>query len=472
MKKTLLLATFVFVAIALHGKVRLPALFSDGVVLQQQTKVNFWGWAEKGKTVTVTPSWNKIGVRTTVAGDGKWALQLETPATKAGVSWTITVSDGEAVTIKDVLLGEVWVCSGQSNMGMPLSGTNGQPVRGSLQETLASARYGDLIHVIDVPKTSSDTPLDNFEGKWLAASPVNAPGFSAAAWFFARNVADVLGIPVGIVTCAWGGSNIEAWMDEASVAKIETPEELAALRTTARENQALSKLYKGMLNAIAGYTARGFVWYQGEANVKNPHQYAALMRDMVALWRQRWNDAGNAMPFYYVQIAPYSYGDSNGTEAAKVVEAQINALKMIPNSGLAGTTDVGEEFCIHPAAKDVVGFRLALLALRQTYAVLEGDVTGPLFKDVKFEKGTAKVTFTNVADGLYSPGKEVAGFEMAGRERVFYPATAVIRGATVSVTCEKVAEPVAVRYAFRNFLLADLHNTRGLPAFPFRSDDW
>ncbi|GHU99157.1 9-O-acetylesterase [Bacteroidia bacterium] len=469
--KKLILVPALLLAFLAEGKVRLPALFGDNMVLQQQTSVRIWGWGDKGKTIVVTPSWSKTSAKTIVDPDGRWALHVNTPAAKAGASYTLTVSDGgQATTIGNVLVGEVWICSGQSNMEMRLSGNNGQPVRGSMQEVLASSRYGDLIRTIDVPNKGSDTPVDDFEGRWLAASPSTAAGFSATAWFFARNIVDATGIPVGIVRSDWGGTRIEAWMDEASVARVETPAQVEALR----KSKAMAKLYNGMINPIAGYAARGFLWYQGEANRSNYGDYAALMKEMVALWRNRWDDKSDSMPFYYVQIAPYSYGVKNDTRSGLLVEAQVKAMSLIPNSALAATNDAGEEFCIHPAAKDLVGLRLALLALVRDYRVLKIDTMGPLFKAVSYDKNVAKVTFTNASTGLFCQGREAQGFEIAGEDRVFYPARAEIKdqAGAVHLTSDKVAQPVAVRYAFRNFIPADLQNSWGLPAFPFRTDDW
>ncbi len=471
--KKLLSALLCVICISAAAKVKLPALVGSNMVLQRSASVNLWGWADAGKMVTVTVSWDeKTQYRTKATQDGSWILKVVTP--HSGGPYMITVSDGTPLTISNVMIGEVWICSGQSNMEMSLGGYTGQPVDNSLKTIAGAGVYRDRIRMFSVQHKSTAEKQDDCPGaSWEVSSPAAAESCSATAYFFARNIADVLDVPVGIIMTNWGGSRIEAWMDESSAAA--TPGlDLQAARERKGENHGLSLLFNGMLWPVRNYTARGFTWYQGESNRSDYSAYAGSMASMVGLWRSLWGDAQNLMPFYYVQIAPFNYGDSGDMLSGYLVEAQCKALALIPNTGMAGTSDIGDEFCIHPAQKEEVGFRLALLALVKTYGQSGLPSVGPVYKNVKFNKETAVVQFENLPRGL-DPGREgVQGFELAGADRVFYPAEARVMPAKcqVALTSERVPEPVAVRYAFRNYAAAGLKDTFGLPAFPFRTDDW
>ena len=296
---------------------------------------------------------------------------------------------------------------------------------------------------------------------------------SAAGYFFARQLTETLHLPVGLVINSWGGSRIEAWMTEEALASVEGADIEAAKNPKLDTNSRLQCLYNIMLLPVKNYTARGFLWYQGESNLFNYQIYAPMMTAMVQLWRNVWEAPD--MPFYYVQIAPYKYENSSNTGAALLREAQMEALKTIPNSGMIPTTDIGDEFCIHPSPKDVVGPRLATLALTKTYGLHKFPSTGPMMTKVEYSKNKAIVTLDNAPSGLAPGSCELEGFEIAGADKKFYPAKAKIIGRTntVEVSSEEVAQPVAVRYAFRNYVgNITLRNTFGLSAFPFRTDTW
>lgn len=472
MKKLLLLALAAVLLLPVAAKVRLPQVLGDHMVLQQNTSVKLWGWADKGRSVTVRPSWDAKTYTTRVAADGTWMVEVTTPA-GGFTPYTIAISDGDPLTLHDVLVGEVWICSGQSNMEMPLAGNPGQPIDGSLSAIVRAGDYKDRIRFTTLKRQSSATPMDDASCEWFAAAPATAGRCSAAGYFFARQVSDVLGVPVGLVINSWGNSNIESWMTPAMLAKVEGADIAKVSDPELIPNRRLEMLYNGMLMPVHNYTARGFLWYQGEANLVNPQIYAPMMTEMVAAWRALWGDA--QMPFYYVQIAPYRYSGNANTEAALVREAQQEALKTIPRSGMITLMDAGNEFCIHPPQKDVAGERLAVLALTDTYGMEGFPTTGPSFAGVTYADGRAVVTLDGAPKGLMPENEDLPGFEIAGADRKFYAATArIVRGKnTIELRSDAVAEPVAVRYAFANNPgRVTLSNTFGLSAAPFRTDNW
>ncbi|WP_291592527.1 sialate O-acetylesterase [Bacteroides sp.] len=455
-----------------QGKVKLPAMMGNHMVLQQNSSVKLWGWAD-GKKVTVTTSWNNRTYQASVEKDGAWLVKVDTPA-GGYTPYSITISDGTPVTLSDILIGEVWICSGQSNMEMRMMGNSAQPIDNSLETLLNAGNYRDRIRFITVPRAKTAELRTDFEGKkWEMSAPETTIDCSAAAYFFARQLTESLHLPVGLVISSWGGSRIEAWMDEQTLASIEGVDMEAAKSSKRDIHQRLGCLYNSMLCPVKNFTARGFLWYQGESN-RGYHQfYAPMMTAMVQLWRNMWEAPD--MPFYYVQIAPYRYENSRNIDGALLREAQMEALKTIPNSGIVPTTDIGDEFCIHPSQKNIVGLRLATLALTKTYGIGRLPSNGPMMTKVDYSDSKAIVTFDNAPAGLFPTFSQLDGFEIAGADKKFYPAKAKIVGRTntVEVWSEEVAQPVAVRYAFRNYAgNITLRNTFGLSAFPFRTDTW
>ena len=456
----------------IQGKVKLPAMMGDHMILQQNSSVKLWGWADN-KKVTVTTSWNNQTYQVLTDKNGAWLVKVDTP----GASYTpysITISDGEDVILSDILIGEVWICSGQSNMDMRMMGNTGQPIDRSLETILHAGNYRNRIRFIAVSRTKDAQQRIDFEGrKWEVSAPEAVMTCSAVAYFFAKQVTEVLDIPVGLVISSWGGSRIESWMNEKTLASIDGVDIEAARSSKLKMHHRLGCMYDTMLWPVRNFTARGFLWYQGESNIFNYYCYAPMMTAMVQLWREVW-EAPN-MPFYYVQIAPHKYKDSQDTDAALLREAQIKALEIIPNSGMVSTADIGDEFCIHPPQKDVVGLRLATLALTKTYNICGLPSTGPTMTKVNYSEGKAIVTFDNASAGLTPAFCNLEGFEIAGADKKFYPAQAQIvdRTPTVRVWSEQVNQPIAVRYAFRNYVgNISLRNTFGLAAFPFRTDAW
>ena len=476
MRKNILLAALLalFAGSALQAKVTLPSVLSDNMVLQQQTDAALWGKAEPGKKVTVKTSWNKKTVSTTADPQtGKWIVRVATPA--AGGPYEITISDGEKLTLKNVLIGEVWFCSGQSNMEMPVKGFNGQPTEGGIQAMIA-ARPERPIRLCNIERKSSVTVLDETVGSWKEHTPEAVGDISAAAYFFADVLQKELDVPVGILVSCWGGSSIQTWMTY-DVLKEKFPEiDLGSVEGThpvGSANHDGCLLYNAMVAPLVPYTFKGILWYQGETNRGGPDQYVRLQTEYVAMMRDLFN-APDA-PFYFVQIAPWNYGAPDRFDSGYFFEAQQKTLETIPHSGMVTTCDIGDFGRIHPPKKQEVGQRLAWLALRHDYGFDFLHADPPTYAGAEFSEGKAFITF-NVDRLLLAPiASPLEGFEIAGADKVFHKADARIDDrnyARVVVSCPDVPEPAAVRYCFRNWCKGNLYNNYGIPAAPFRTDNW
>ena len=473
MKKLFLMAAVFGMAVSAQAKVTLPQIFGDNMVLQQQTDVKFWGKAEPSSKVTVRPSWDKKAAVTVTSGeDGKWTATVTTPP--AGGPYKVEISDGDKLVLNNVLVGEVWFCSGQSNMEMPVMGFGSQPVEGSA-DVIMKAVPSTPIRFCTVKRTVAVVPQEDCETKWMENTPDAVAGASATAYFFAQYLQDVLDVPVGLIISDWGGTAIEAWMDRETIASGFPEFDLSFIdRNEVQKNVSgtPTQLYNAMVAPLIPYTIKGMLWYQGEANIGRPEQYRKLMSAYVQMMRDRWQLG--EMPFYYVQIAPYAYGDPQALGSAYLREAQMLSQNDIPNCGMAVTLDAGDEGCIHPAKKREVGERLALMALHQTYGRQTINPYSPIYESWEVKDGSIFVKFSRAEGGLAPLGHRLGGFEVAGPDKVFYPAEAVVeRGDKVRVICpEQVAEPAAVRYGFHNCAEASLYNLYGIPASPFRTDNW
>lgn len=472
MKRFLLTIAAIAMAVSASAKIELPAILCDNMVLQQNAMVNLWGKAAPNAKVTITTSWAPLRrVQATASASGEWSAKIDTPAATFEPQ-TVKISDGEALTLHNILIGDVWVCSGQSNMEMPVKGFGRQPVENSLDYILTAGQQANHIRMFSVQRARSAEPQEDCEGKWQVASAESVANMSATAYFFALNVANAIDIPIGIINTSWGGTRIESWMSQAALEDILTKEQIEHKKTL--HSIKPTELYGGMIAPIRQFSAKGFLWYQGCSNLADNDHYDTMMARMAEQWRREWGDEKDQMPFYYVMIAPYIYEGSNDTAYPLFVENQVRALSKIPNSGMAATTDIGEERCIHPAQKFEVGQRLAALALQQTYGQMGFEPRAPQMAAYNIKDGKAVITLSNCELGL-TPwyGEAVEGFEIAGADKVFHKAEATISAQTeVTVWSDKVAQPVAVRYSFRNFAPGNLKNVYGIPAVPFRTDDW
>lgn len=476
MKRILTLSLLFAFVLSMQAKVELPPIFADNMVLQQQTDAALWGHAKPDAIVTITTSWAEAMTTVKADADGKWFARVATPV--AGGPYEITISDGEKITLKNVLIGEVWICSGQSNMEMPMKGFSGQPVDGAT-DLILGAKTSTLIRSCNLKRIKSFELQEECPATWYEHTPRGVAEASATAYFFAKRLYETLDVPVGIINVSWGGTPIQAWMNpellEKEFDKEITLNHFQTKQWPAKHSHKLpGVLYNGMLHSVIPFTAKGFIWYQGCDNRMKYEQYKRLQPAFVQMLRQEWGN--DKMPFYFTQIAPYKYEDPDKPEGGYMMWAQAQTLELIPYSGMACTHDAGELACIHPANKKVVGDRLAFNALANDYGYDMFDAKTPIPVKFEFKDGEAIVTFEVGQKGLGPISTDLDGFELAGEDRVFYPA----KGRSLSSNrnqikvyqCPEVPKPVAVRYGMKNWSEATLFNCFGIPVTPFRSDNW
>jgi sialate O-acetylesterase len=454
-----------------HAEVKLPALVSSNMVLQCNTTVVLWGWADAEERISIDASWLKAPMNLKADNEGNWRVEVKTTNSKQPQSIKIK-SKTSNVVLENILFGEVWLCSGQSNMEQPVKGFYGQPTFGSVI-SIANSNNPNL-RLFSVDKVASMTPLKNVENysAWQPASPESVAGFSAIAYFYGQQLQEILDVPVGMIHTSWGGSLIEAWMSREILSSIKEVD-LTDVDLN-RGNRFPTVLFNAMINPLIPYTIKGVLWYQGESNRNEPETYKKLFPAMVKDWRTRWGIGD--FPFYYVQIAPFSYGNNNAFQTADnsafMREAQLESLDLIPNSGIAITMDVGDKSSIHPPKKKEVADRLLFNALNQTYGYETVDYAAPIFDSQEVKDNGILLKFKNAETGLYS-FDELEGFEIAGEDKVFYPTNAkIVNGKDVFVINGQVANPVAVRYAWRNWVMGSLYDAYLLPASSFRTDQW
>jgi len=503
-----LYAAFLGAAGFASATVSLPTLISDNMVLQRDAKARLWGKAAAGEKITA-----KIAgatAETTADADGRWSLHLD--ELKAGGPYELVIQGTNTLTIKNVLVGEVWVASGQSNMGFPLRNAKNDA-------EIAKANFPE-IRYFAVLKTVSGKPLDTATGRWLVVQPTqnSAGSMSAVSYYFARDLQDRLKVPVGMITSALGGTDIEAWVapsevesrkdlefvrqrwaedlkkwpalkeqyDKGMAAWQEEWKKAAAAGTRPKNGPPreprgpgtqweAGSLYNGMIAPISPYTIKGFIWYQGENNTNNGVGYAPLLTALIESWRKTWGSGD--LPFLFMQLPACRKAMPEPGESgwADLRESQQKNLKL-PNTGMAVTLDLGlkAEGNLHPPDKTEFARRLALQAMHLVYGDNSSVVSGPVFKDAKADGPTMKVTFDEVHGGLTTDpsGAPVKGFTIAGADKIFHWADAKIDGDTVIVSSAKVPKPVAVRYGWADLPDVNLFNKDGFPAAPFRSDDW
>lgn len=493
------LAATLLLAVTARAEVRLPALFSDNALFQQGRRIPVWGWATPGERVTVEFAGRRVSAVT--GADGRWRADL--PASRAGGPYDLRVSGTGDLLRTNILVGEVWIASGQSNMEWPMRLTEDPG-------PALDASYNNHIRLFTVPKLKADAPMDDVEAQWLPARPEHLTNFSATAYYFARALQAERGVPVGIIHTSWGGSPAEVWMREGvlsavpefeqdvlgaySGARLRADEAIAAWEKEAAEARAQGRqpargrpglpwkpteLYNGMIAPLIPYAIAGAIWYQGESNAGRADQYARLFPSMILNWREDW-DQGD-FPFLFVQLAPWDKnrkrtlaeiaaapGDSDWAELR---EAQLFTTKLLPETGMAVTTDLGDKDDIHPQKKREVGERLALLARGIAYGE-RITASGPEFRRMTVRQGEAVLSFDHVGAGLEARGGRLQGFQIAGSDRQWAWADARIESDRVIVSSPKVPTPLAVRYGWADFPMVNLFNKDGLPATPFRTDNF
>lgn len=441
----------------LHAEVKPNVLFTDGAVLQRGQNVPVWGTANDGEKVTVEFAGQTA---TTTAQGGKWKVELK--PLEAGGPFTMKISGDNEVTVNNLLVGEVWVASGQSNMEWTLNA--------SFQPEVEKPKANfPQIRMITAKKVASLTPLDEVQGKWQECSPETVGGFSAVAYYFARDLHAKLGVPVGIISTSWGGTPAQAW---TSAEGFEGHPELKGFadQIKAAAEKPPEKgpgphfpgaLYNAMIAPVIPYGMKGVIWYQGESNAGQSKQYQTLFPAMIADWRTKWK-LGD-FPFLFVQIAPFK------GQPPEIREAQFLTLAKSRNTAMAVTTDYGDANDIHPKKKEPVGNRLSLAARALAYGE-KLVYSGPLYQEMKAAGDKAWISFSHLGGGLVAKDGDLKGFTIAGADGKFVPAKAEIKGDKVIVSAEGVADPKAVRYGWENVPDVNLFNEEGLPASPFRTD--
>ena len=452
----------------------LAHIFSDHAVLQQQTQAPVWGWGDPGKAVEVR--WDGKDYKTTVQADGRWCVMIPTGEAD-GRTYTLQVKSGkETRTVSDIVLGEVWICSGQSNMEMPVRGFGFQQVEGSVEAIMAAPETASAVRVFDIKTGKCSQPITDVEAAWAYSTSEVTAQTSAVAYFFAKRLTKALNVPVGIIVNAWGGSRIEPWMTrEAIDAAGITPEERAAIDAIQEKEDRWPEtpelIWNGRVKPIAGYAAKGIIWYQGCSNM-GQMCYDKLQASMVNLWRQEW---GRDLPFLFTLLAPHSHGNNNGTGRPEFVEVQLHTEHLLQNAWAVSTETLGDEVTIHPARKKEVADQMVQRALQNVYGVSPGmDIELPRPQSIDYlPDGSVKVRLSHVWSNLMSiSAREIRGFELAGDDHIFHPAEAQVDwdGNTILVNCPDVPKPVAVRYGWRNWMDANLQTSYGIPVPPFRSD--
>lgn len=464
------------------GKVVLPSIFSDNMVLQQKTNAPVWGQAKVNTTVKLNTSWDGKTYSSKADETGKWKIIIRTP--EAGGPYKITISDGEKRLLNNILIGEVWVCSGQSNMEMPLKGfgASGQ-VDGAVDIMLKANEstpirfYSNDFDEKGWTHQYSKKPLDDCKGQWYTNSSANVASASATAYFFAKYLQGALNIPIGIVIASWGGSNIIAWMSEETVKPFGVDVSHLAEEVDLSQkpkHKIASMLYNAKIAPFIGFAMKGYLWYQGEENKNAPDMYEKLFPAMVNDYRSKWGIGD--FPFYFTELAPFNYDDPNKITVAKFREMQLRLINAVPNTGIALTTDIGDPYTIHPGNKYEVGRRLALWALARDYGKTNIGFITPIYKSMEIDNNKIIINFENEikGNGLNPVQKQLLSFEIAGEDEVFYPAKAIvdIKTRKLSVWNDSIQKPVAVRYAFKNYAEASLFDYYGLPVAAFRTDNW
>jgi len=457
MKTKLFLLTVVSFIQFSYADIALPQIFGSNMVLQREADVYLYGWAAPGETFTIVTGWDGKTIEVKTGINAKWRITVTTP--QAGGPYEIALTGkNNSIVLKNVMIGAVWLCSGQSNMEWSAnSGIDNK------EEEIKKADY-PKIRFFTVDKRTSAAPQDDLSGSWEVSSPETMADFSAVAYFFARRVQEEMNIPVGLIDASWGASCAEVWTPEYVF--DENPQLLESYKLI-QPNPWVpierSSLYNAMIAPLTDFKISGVLWYQGESNTANGENYKDLFTKMISSWRTEWN---TDFPFYYAQIAPYTYG--RPFEGAVVRDQQRQSLSL-KHTGMVVTSDICTTDDIHPQNKQDVGLRLANLALKEHYNVLDAEVHGPLYKNMEIKNKELLVHFDH-ADGLYFKNKDESFFEVAAADGIYHPAKAKIKDTTVVLKAKEVDRPVSVRFAWDNIAMPNLFNAAQLPASTFKSN--
>lgn len=494
-----LVIIIMLISLLSRADIKLPSVFGDYMILQQNTSARMWGVADANEPIKVITSWGKE-LDLKADGNGKWLVEIPTPAGSHTPQQIILKGKNE-VYLRNILIGEVWLCSGQSNMGWTVKKSN------NAYEEIKKANLPS-IRFFHIPNTMAWEPQRDVNARWQVCTPETVASKSAVAYFFGRELLEKLDVPIGLIISAWGGSGAQAWIDKETAGKeghkdivdwydkqeqklrdyrfkwIKATAEWRAKQKDAAnldwasrprrnlpgDNHIPFALYNGMINPIKTYSLKGALWYQGESNVSRANQYRTLFPAMIKSWRNVWNQGD--FPFYYVQLAPYHYNDYEGIKSAELRDAQLKTLDIVKNTGMVVITDIGDINDIHPRKKQDVGKRLALLALHNDYKKLNGEFSSAFYKSHRLD-GSKVVISLDHAKELKVRGNEIVGFTISGKDQVFVKARAKIaNGNQLEVWSKEIKRPVAVRFGWSNALVTNLFNEANLPVSPFKTDNW
>ncbi len=484
--------------------VRLPAIIADNMVLQQKSTVALWGWADPGEAIEIKNSWDKKTIKIKADEKGGWQVKLKTVS--AGGPYNIVIKGNNTITLNNVLLGEVWLCSGQSNMEFPLSKQQGWRTGVVNYETETAAAIYPNLRLFTVKQQTAGEPQKDVTGNWVSCTPETAAKFSAVAYYFAKEIQAATGFPVGLIHSSWGGTPAESWtrkevlerdndlrpiLDRYNKAVENYPADLenyedqleqwkkdaneikskggtvkkepAKPADPLKNSKSPTKLYNAMIHPLIPFTLKGVIWYQGESNAGRAYQYQKLFPALINSWRKEWK---NNFPFYFAQIAPHR------GQNPEIREAQLLTYKKVSKTGMAVITDAGDSADIHPRNKEVVGKRLTLWALAKDYGKKNIICSGPVYRSMRTEGNKIRIQFDFTNDGIVAKDGSLTEFTIAGADQHLVAAQATIEGNTIVVWSDEIKQPVAVRFGWKNVPKAELYNKAGLPASPFRTDDW
>jgi sialate O-acetylesterase len=483
-----IITTLIFtITLTAFGNIKLPSIIGDNMLMQQDTDVKIWGWATSGEEIVISPSWANQKEQTIADEQGYWSTKIKTlkASTK---TYSIEIKGKNTIELQNIIFGELWLCSGQSNMAMPMKGQTNMPIKGG-EEDIANSENTN-IRLFKIENQLSEQPLDDVKGEWVECNRQTLPDFSAVGYYFGREINKQTSMPVGLIDCTWGGTKAQGWTRMDYMANsdsltyfLDDYKQMEA-SWTQEQKQKLQRykpsvLYNGMVAPITNMTIKGVIWYQGEGNGAQGYQYRELFPTLIKNWRCDFNNF--EMPFYFVQLANHTFhnptkevkpyrGEPAESGWAYVREAQLMTNEM-KNTGMAVAIDLGESNNIHPSNKKDVGCRLALWALAKDYG---NDVSysGPLYAGYSIENDRIRIYFKYSKNGFILKDGEPKGFAIAANDRKFIWADAEIDGETVLVYSDKIKNPVAVRYGWAMDPEISLYGKNNLPASPFRTDDW
>lgn len=444
----------------LYADIRLPNIIGSHMVIQQNTTVKIWGWGAPEEKVIIKTGWDTVTYQTITQNSAKWSVEIKTP--KSGGPYQISIAGNNTLLLDDIMVGEVWVCSGQSNMEW--SGDQ------KLQEAIDEAPNANNknIRFFYVPKSTSPYPQENMDARWMVCTPEEMIHFSAIGYFYGKNLAAALQSPVGLINANWGGTPAETWTPEYVVKQSDRLSQAASkINETPWWSNKVGDTYNAMIAPLTSFTIAGVIWYQGESNTETYYGYHELFTKMIDAWRAEWK---KNFPFYFVQIAPFNYGIKN--IGALLRDEQTKAAKH-PNTAMVVVSDlVPDTNNIHPILKKEVAKRLSDIALNQQYGMMNTVCLSPNYTKHEIIKDKIKIYFDHAASGLMIKGDKATCFEIAGEDQLFFPASVKIEENTVLVYHKNIKNPKAVRFAFNNTALPNLFNKEGLPVNLFRTDEW